>query len=144
MHLYNFPTSPSLQRSTARKEGSGRRKERDERERIRSLNEVVPGVCGCCVPDSGTAVAPSLFQNHWEIFTDRRGGEKVLHLGVREGEGVREGGVKSRTRGGGRRKERRRGGGGEMLTFSSNTHTIVYLIPSGQEHVPTPHQLAHC
>lgn len=49
-------------------------------------------VCGCCVPDSGAAVAPSLLQNHWEIFTDRRGGKKVLHLGVREG--VREGGVK--------------------------------------------------
>ena len=50
-------------------------------------------MCGCCVPDSGTTVAPSLLQNHWEIFTDRRGGKKVLHLGVREGgrEGGREG-----------------------------------------------------
>ena len=66
-------------------ERSGRRKERDGRERIRSHHRMRLCVCGCCVPDSGTAVAPSLLQNHWEIFTDRRGGKKVLHLGVREG-----------------------------------------------------------
>ena len=37
----------------------------------------------CCVPGSGTAMAPSLLENHRKIFTDGRGGKKILHLGVR-------------------------------------------------------------
>lgn len=37
----------------------------------------------CCVPGSGTAMAPSLLENHREIFTDGRGGKKILHLDVR-------------------------------------------------------------
>lgn len=83
-------------------------------------------MCGCCVPDSGTAVAPSLLQNHWEIFTDRRGGKKVLHLGVREGgrEGGCEGGRGEEQNKRRRWKKTEKKGGEEMLTVSSYTHTL--------------------
>ena len=75
-------------------------------------------MCGCCVPDSGTAVAPSLLQNHWEIFTDRRRGKKVLHLGVREGGRGEEQNKRRRW------KKTEKKGGEEMLTVSSYTHTL--------------------
>ena len=68
----------------------------------------------CCIPGSGTAMAPSLLENHREIFTDGRGGKKILHLGVREGggrKGGREGEEGGREEG---RKGGRKGKRGEM------------------------------
>lgn len=98
MLLYDFPMSPSLQRSTVgmereRREERGKRggEKRVERKRKRAARgrkgrERVKShywMRLCCVPGSGTAMASSLLENHREIFTDGRGGKKILHLDVR-------------------------------------------------------------